>query len=265
MASIAQAVSTAASVPATSTGSDAAAPQSTAANQDSAPMRQQDTVNLTETGSRNRPARSSAKNQSEEFQLAYFPPKSSPDAQVHHSVARYGPASAMQNTNPGDQMAITARSAASSSMSSGTSSGSPASASQTANLSAASQAKLQQLNQVLQRLGINPDQISFSARIALLPLVNDPAAIEQYVQGLPTKTAVLNPATSQAVAATAATQAFNSNASARSTLVSIGPAPSAVASNGAPASSNSAQVTLVPIAPGVQPSSTIGHKVNISV
>ncbi len=53
---------------------------------------------------------------------------------------------------------------------------------------------------MLQRLGINPDQISFSARIALLPLVNDPAAIEQYVQGLPAKTAVLNPATSQAVA-----------------------------------------------------------------
>ena len=46
-------------------------------------------------------------------------------------------------------------------------------------------------------MGINPAQVSFAARIALLPLINDPAAIQQYVQGLPVQSAVLNPATSQ--------------------------------------------------------------------
>jgi hypothetical protein len=72
-----------------------------------------------------------------------------------------------------------------------------AASSQTSPLGAASQAKLQKLDQELQQMGINPAQVSFAARIALLPLINDPAAIQQYVQGLPAQSAVLNPATSQ--------------------------------------------------------------------
>jgi Cu/Ag efflux protein CusF len=48
----------------------------------------------------------------------------------------------------------------------------------------APQETLQQLDQELQRLGINPQDISLMNRMALLFWVNDPAALRQFVQGM---------------------------------------------------------------------------------
>lgn len=48
---------------------------------------------------------------------------------------------------------------------------------------AAPQETLQQLDQELQRLGINPRDISLLNRMSLLPWVNDPVALRQFVQG----------------------------------------------------------------------------------
>ncbi|MFZ0521491.1 MAG: hypothetical protein WAL95_10740 [Candidatus Acidiferrales bacterium] len=48
---------------------------------------------------------------------------------------------------------------------------------------AAPQETLQQLDQELQRLGINPQDISLLNRMSLLPWVNDPVALRQFVQG----------------------------------------------------------------------------------
>jgi hypothetical protein len=67
-----------------------------------------------------------------------------------------------------------------------TGSGSAAAAARAPIPSAAAEARLQKLNQVLENLGINPEQISYSERVSLLPLTNDPGALEQVVQGLQT-------------------------------------------------------------------------------
>jgi hypothetical protein len=47
-----------------------------------------------------------------------------------------------------------------------------------------SQQELQQLDQTLQQLGINPQSISLFNRLALLLYANDPAALQQFVQQL---------------------------------------------------------------------------------
>jgi hypothetical protein len=252
MASIAQALSTVVSASTNASDADSATPQTAVPSQDSVPSRPHDTVDLTETGSRNVsvPALRAARNQPPAFQVAYFPPSGAPGAA----------ASALQNSNPTAQVASAAASAASSS---------PLSPTQSANLSAASQAKLQQLNQILQGLGINPDQISFSARIALLPLVNDPAAIEQYVQGLPAQTAVLNPAT-QVLAPASSSRPSTATAAPSShpavTTLSVARATSFATPNERPTiSSNSTQLSSENIPPAAQPSAAPGLKVNISV
>jgi hypothetical protein len=169
--------------------------------------RAQDTVNLTETGGRNvAVAAPNGKAAVPAFQVAYFPPSSAPRAKASGTQTNSAQAAAAvpaQTNNPTAQVAnaaaqeATSTSSSSAGSSAGAGANSSAAASQTSPLSAASQAKLQKLDQELQQMGINPAQVSFAARIALLPLINDPAAIQQYVQGLPAQSAVLNPATSQ--------------------------------------------------------------------
>lgn len=262
MASIAQAVTTAVSAPAKGSEAEAGPQQTAVPPQDSVSSRPRDTVNLTETGSRNVsvPALPSAQNHSSAFQAAYFPPSNAPEAQLRSSNTANTAASALQSSSRAAQAATAAASASSSSA---------LSATQSANLSAASQAKLQQLNQILQGLGINPDQISFSARIALLPLINDPAAIEQYVQGLPAQTAVLNPAT-QVLAPASSSQPSTATAPPSSNpaaaTFSVPGATSSAASNERPTNGfDSAQPPSKNLPPAAQPSGGTGQKVNISV
>jgi hypothetical protein len=150
-------------------------------------------------------------------------------------------------------------------------------ASQASLLSAASQAKLQRLDEVLQQLGINPTQISFAERFALLPLVNDPAAIQQYGQGLPTQTAVLSPATSQVPAPSLVDQQNAPTTAQTGAIVSAaarGGAPSSASGEVNSASGRSGATTLNPATASFSAaaagaahgsSGTTGQKVNISV
>jgi hypothetical protein len=227
-------------------GADPAASQASPPVTDGAPARPQDTVDLTETGSRNVSAASPTGKPQTHFQVAYFPPSNAPGTQTTPNI---GTQNSAQTNNPTAQVAsVTAAALANSSAANSRLAGAQAS-----DLSAASQAKLQQLNEILQQLGVNPNQISFADRIALLPLVNDPAAIQQYIQGLPTQTAVvLNPATSPILAPSQAT------------LSNPQPSPSTTAasqpSSQAPASPTS--ITPLPLKPQTE---TTGQKVNISV
>jgi hypothetical protein len=72
---------------------------------------------------------------------------------------------------------------------------------------AAPQETLQQLDQELQRLGINPQDISLLNRMSLLLWVNDPVALRQFVQGTqpsalaPEKIAAMNALDTQTSAA----------------------------------------------------------------
>jgi hypothetical protein len=133
---------------------------------------------------------------------------------------------------------------------------------------------LQQLNQILQQLGVNPNQISFADRIALLPLLNDPAAIQQYIQGLPTGAAVLSPATSQMLAPSPSPRSTSPSpdfASGSHPLSSLGANANQPGQNSANSANQSSGVAAAskpsPIASpdlSTQPEPT-GNKVNISV
>jgi hypothetical protein len=270
MASIAQAVATAAFSAANRTNTDTSQipspAQAEAAVGDGIPGRPQDTVNLTETGGRVVSVGSQNGKGKTAFQVAYFPPSSAPTAQAR-MTNEGSQAAAAQTNDPTAQVANAAAAADSSSAN--------VLSSQTAVLSTSSQAKLQQLNQILQQMGINPNQISFADRIALLPLVNDPAAIQQYVQGLPTDSAVLNPATLQVVAPSLLSEhvpptAASSNANADSTTAaeSAASATSQSAANSTPTASrpNLSVGASFEAATTTQPRpDAADHKVNISV
>jgi hypothetical protein len=245
MGSIAQAVSTsgvtAPNSPDTAAGN---VTQAIANRPDGLAHASQDTVDLTETGSRNVPLNFPGAKASAAFQVTYFPPSEARNAEGHPAnqakaediaVAQTAPVAGSspqaQAVNAGAQTTLKR----SFTGNSGTPSTPNAKQPTPAPLSPASQAKLEQLNQLLQRLGINPNQISFAARIALLPMVNDPAAIQQFVQGLPTQTAVLNPATAEATAAPAVGQQVASSPSLA--------AKAAVAAQGNSTSPRSAEIT----------------------
>jgi hypothetical protein len=277
MASIAQAVTTSIHVGPTQTGAEQAAlAPATAALTDGAGTRAPDTVNLTETGGRNVSIASQSGRPQPAFQVAYFPPSSAPGAKPTSATplsiaAQSATAVPAQTNNPTAQVAnAAAQAAAISSNSTGAANGST-SPSQASLLSAASQAKLQQLDQVLQQLGINPAQVSFAERIALLPLVNDPAAIQQYIQGLPTQTAVLNPATSQVLAPSLVNQQNAPTATQVSAAAATGlGAPSGGSSKGIAATSADVPPTFNPSftptdGAAAQSADTTGQKVNISV
>jgi hypothetical protein len=237
MASIAQAVSTSVASITNSPNAEPTIPQSTNGHPDLAAPLTRDTVDLTETGSRNVPSSQVSGKIPFAFQVTYFPPSSSPNAHSQGPIA----------TNAASAAAL----AASLTQQSAT------------NLSAASQAKLEQLDQVLQRLGINPAQISFADRIALLPLVNDPQAIQQFVQGLPQQTAVLSPATSQVSAPTTkGDQTASSSTSPALATAGTTLAPSA-ASNAQTGSNGASSVDLAHSA--ARTSVRNGQNVNISV
>jgi hypothetical protein len=270
MASIAQAVATAAFSAANRTNIDTSQipspAQAGAAVGDGILGRPQDTVNLTETGGRVVSVGSQNGKVQTAFQVAYFPPSSAPNAQAR-AKNEGNQAAAAQTNNPTAQVANAATAADSSSAN--------ALSSQTAVLSTSSQAKLQQLNQILQQMGINPNQISFADRIALLPLVNDPAAIQQYVQGLPTDSAVLNPATSQVVAPSLLSEqgspreaSSNANAGGTTTAASAAPATSQSGAN----STTTASRPDLSVGASFEDATTTqprpdagGHNVNISV
>lgn len=267
MASIAQAVTTSSvSGAANSSNTDTSTVQPAPPSVDGVPSRAQDTVNLTETGGRlTSVALHNGKGPSP-FQVAYFPPSGAPgaEAQPTHETSQ---AAAAATNSPTAQVANAAKTAAASS------SNSTSVVTQGSMLSSASQAKLQQLNQILQQLGINPTQISFADRIALLPLVNDPAAIQQYVQGLPSGAAVLNPATSRVLAPSTLTDQTSPTQSA--TLSTANTSDAALASTapqkqGTP-TTTTAQPYLpagAPISAGAFPQARAeanGRKVNISV
>jgi hypothetical protein len=202
--------------------------------------------------------------------------------QWRHTIDSGGP-----TNNPIAQVANAAAEAASGGATSASSgagfaarSGATTWPSQNSPLSAASQAKLAQLDQALQRMGINPTQISFADRIALLPLVNDPAAIQQYIQGLPTETAVLSPATSQVLAPTVVSQSGGTQTGASSvagsasgSAASTGQISSASPADGASPTNGSAATAFQPgttsfvaaVAVATRASDATGQKVNISV
>jgi hypothetical protein len=267
MASIAQAVTTSISGAANQPNADQAAVASPALPvPEGGAARPLDTVNLTETGGRNVSVSSQASKPAAAFQVTYFPPSSAPGAKTadtQSSAAQPAAAVPAQTNNPTAQVAnAAAQAAATSNASSSSAAANGAAASQTSPLSAASQAKLQKLDQVLQQLGINPAQVSFADRIALLPLVNDPAAIQQYIQGLPTQTAVLNPATSQVLAPSLTGQPGASQSAAAVAGAASSSAPTA---NGKLASSNSTSPSTAQLAAAAHSSDTTGQKVNISV
>lgn len=245
MGSIAQAVSTsgltAPNSPDTAPGN---ATPAAAGRTEDVDRRMQDTVDLTETGGRNVPLTQPGPKAPAAFQIAYFPPSQPGAAQGHTAnpikAKDASTAETAAVTGSSHTAQATSASAQTTLNKSFTGSVTPSNAvaakqSATVQLSSASQAKLEQLNQLLQRLGINPNQISFAARIALLPMVNDPAAIQQFVQGLPTQTAVLNPATAEATAAPAVGQQVASSPSlaAKAAAAAQGNAASSASAGGA--------------------------------
>ncbi len=270
MASMAQAVTTSISPATNQRGADPPAAVAPMATPGSDTSRSQDTVNLTETGGRNVSIAGQNGKPQPAFQVTYFPPIVAQGAAAQPAAAVLAPAN-----GPTTQGANAAPAAATTS--GPTNTAVAAATPQASLLSAASQAKLQQLDQVLQRLGINPTQISFAERIALLPLVNDPAAIQQYVQGLPTQTAVLNPATSQVLAPAGAAQqnaptASQARATGSAAAVSVGTtsgasggANLASAGSGSTAFNPGATSVSAAAAGAARSSDGTGQKVNISV
>jgi hypothetical protein len=245
MGSIAQAVSTsgvaASNSPDTAPGN---ATPAAAGRTEDVHRRTQDTVDLTETGGRNVPLTQPGPRASAAFQIAYFPPSQSGAAQgqtANPIKAKDAASAETPSVTGSSHTAQAARASAQTTLNKSVTGSVPPSnavaAKQSAavQLSSASQAKLEQLNQLLQRLGINPNQISFAARIALLPMVNDPAAIQQFVQGLPAQTAVLNPATTEATAESAVGQQVASSPSLA--------AKAAAAAQGNSTSPRSAEIT----------------------
>jgi hypothetical protein len=273
MASIAQAVTTSISGAANQSGGDPAtvAPATLPVpTSEGGVSRPQDTVNLTETGGRHVPVVAQGAKLQPTFQVTYFPPTS-----VQGAASQPAAAVPVQTNNPTAPVA----SAAAAATNPGTvnASGAGITAYQASLLSAASQAKLQQLDEVLQQLGINPTQIIFAERIALLPLVNDPAAIQQYVQGLPTQTAVLSPATSQVLAPSLVNQQnvpTTAQTGATLSAAASGGAPSSASSGANSASGGSGTATLNPATTSLSlpaagaargSSDATGQKINISV
>jgi hypothetical protein len=291
MASIAHAAATSISGAANQGGSDSVAVTAATlpvAVPVSAANRPQDTVNLTETGARNVAVAAQSGKRQSAFQATYFPPSSAPGTKVAHASggATQSTVVTAETNNPTAQVANAAAEAAGGATSAITAaglaarSGGTSSPSQNSLLSAASQAKLAQLDQVLQQMGINPTQISFADRIALLPLVNDPAAIQQYIQGLPTQTAVLSPATSQVLApavvspsGTTQTGASSVAGSASGSAASTAQFSSASTGGGASPANGSAAAAFQPgtssfvgaVTGATRGSDTTGQKVNISV
>jgi hypothetical protein len=296
MASSAQAVTSSISGATNQSGADPGAVASAslpAPTASGAPSRPQDTVNLTETGGRNVAVGTGSGKPQAAFQVAYFPPSSAPgtkvagaeSAETQASGAAAATPAAVKPNNPTAQVANAAAAAAANSggaaqANAGTGSGVTSSSSPSAPLSAASQAKLQKLDEVLQQLGINPAQISFADRIALLPLANDPAALQQYIQGLPTQTAVLNPATSQVLAPSLGSQpgatqigANGAGSSASGAVANLAQATGATATGGTTPSNGSGATTIQSgtsafgaAAGGLAPTpEATGQKVNISV
>ena len=277
MGSIAQAVSTSVASATNSPNTEPAATQAANGPADVTPFRAHDTVDLTETGSRNVSLGQPGANVAAAFQVAYFPPSSSPDARLHGSnstnaaQAAVSPAVGVRGSSPTAQVASAAAQAthnASVTGASGITKGASLTRQSATNLSPASQAKLAQLNQVLQRLGINPSQISFADRIALLPLVNDPQAVQQFVQGLPQQTAVLNPATSQVSAPSIIS---NQTSSSPSSENATSPASTSVAAALAASASTTVQIgpsgslPAEPAHPSSRSNERTGQNVNISV
>lgn len=82
-----------------------------------------------------------------------------------------------------------------------------------ASATAAPEETLQQLDQELQRLGINPQEISLMNRMSLLLWVNDPEALRQFVQGMQ-PTAINSESTLAANPQNAQTNASQAGASA---------------------------------------------------
>jgi hypothetical protein len=207
------------------------------------------------------------------FQVAYFPPSSAPgtkDALAQGGTTQFTGAAATPaaTNNPTAQA------------SAGAGLGPTLASSQNSPLSAASQAKLQKLDQVPQQLGINPVLISLADRIALLPLENGPAAIRQYIQGLPTQTAVWNPATSQILAPSLAGQPGGSEVggagvadSASGSVASLAHAAEPTATGGTSPTNRSATTAFHPGAPSFHAAAagvartpdTTGQKVDISL
>jgi hypothetical protein len=104
---------------------------------------------------------------------------------------------------------------------------SPSSAAETSASVMAPEETLQQLDQELQRLGINPQDISLMNRMSLLLWVNDPVALRQFVQGMQPSalTAAANAATNASSAQTSAAQlgAGGANANRGAGAVQIQP------------------------------------------
>ncbi len=143
----------------------------------------QDAVDLTETGNRGAVAVSSVVRAQSPFLASRFA--------AYGATGAAASSAASQTTLGSNGNGVLGSAADGRAGSAGTSKGASAgAATATARApipSAAAQARLQKLNQVLENLGINPEQISYSERVSLLPLTNDPAALEQVVQGLQTQ------------------------------------------------------------------------------
>jgi hypothetical protein len=290
MASITQAVATSIPGAANQGGSDSVAvtpatlPAALPVSEANSP---QDTVNLTETGARNLSVAAQSGKPQAAFKATYFPPSSAPGTKVARASSDTTQSTVVapaETNNPTAEMANAAAAGDGTSASTAAGlaarSGATSSPSQNSPLSAASQAKLAQLDQVLQQMGINPTQISFADRIALLPLVNDPAAIQQYIQGLPTQTAVLSPATSKVLAPAVVSQsggtqtgtasvAGSASGSATSTaqISSTSPIGGTGSANGSVSTAFQAGTTsfVAAAAGATRGSDTTGQKVNISV
>ena len=280
MGSIAQGVSTSAISATNSPNTEPATAQQAANSQpEVSPFHTHDTVNLTETGSRNVFFDLLGTSASAAFQVAYSPSSKLSGAQVSGSNSTSASQSAVRpvgvsgSASPAAQLASTAAQATANASVTGTSAAAKESAltqQSATSLSPASQAKLAQLNQVLQSLGINPAQISFADRLALLPLVNDPQALQQFVQGLPQHTAVLNPATSQVSAPSLTSAQTSQSPSIASNVATSTQDPtltsaSATAANVPATSSAPAQIGGEPVHTSARTHDRIGRNVNISV
>jgi hypothetical protein len=279
MGTIAQAVSTSVAGATNSPNSEPAAQQTASAPADVAPVRTQDTVNITETGSRN-VAVGVPGTKGTAFQVAYFPASASPDARLHDSNATHAaqaavsPASRIAGLSSTSQSANAAVQAITNKSVAGTSTaGATSRAPSSPSLSAASQAKLQQLNQVLQRLGINPNQISFADRLSLLPLVNDPQAIQQAISGISAQSNVLNPVTAEPPSSATAAQQNSATTSLASiseaAMNSNSPSSASVAATSSTASAvqtgPSGSVPVEAAHSSARPTERNGQNVNISV
>ncbi|MGH9725508.1 MAG: hypothetical protein ACRD41_10615 [Candidatus Acidiferrales bacterium] len=125
------------------------------------------------------------------------------------------------NANPGAAQATTpapATAAASAAAATPAAAALPAASALAGTTNSTQQQELAQLDQILQRMGVDPQSISIFNQLAMLLYVNDPAALQQFISTL--QGAVPQPATQPAAAAAAAgaaqTQALAQNPAAAS-------------------------------------------------